>query len=233
VPSGVVRGTELGPFDPAAIGEHVARSWYRGECPLHPSEGETRPYATGQEGERYSWLKAPRLGGEPAETGPLAEALVSGNRLFADLVATGGPSALVRQLARLVRPAEMIPAMETWLSETDPQGAHYTPRGEIVEGEAAGLTHASRGALGHWVRVKDGAIEHYQIITPTGWNLSPRDTAGTPGPLEQALVGTPVRDPADPVEIGSVVRSFDPCLVCAVHLVERGRTIGRQGVVTW
>jgi hydrogenase large subunit len=188
---------------------------------LHPFEGETRPYATGQESSKYSWAKAPRFDGLPAETGPLAEMLVAGNPLFVDLVGRNGANAYLRELARLVRAAELIPAMETWLAETTGDAKFYTPPGEIVAGHGFGLTQAARGALGHWVRIADGAIEHYQIITPTAWNASPRDSDGVRGPMEQALVGTPVRDESNPVELGHVVRSFDPCLVCTVHTVSK------------
>ncbi|HHI71586.1 MAG TPA: HupV protein, partial [Rhodobacteraceae bacterium] len=82
----------------------------------------------------------------------------------------------------------------------------------------AGLTEAARGALGHWLRVEKGQIANYQIIAPTTWNFSPRDASGTPGPLEQALVGLQVA-PGDvtPVMVQHVVRSFDPCMVCTVH----------------
>jgi hydrogenase large subunit len=230
--SGLSNGSATTPFDPAAIREHVAHSWYLGDLASHPAKGETRPYASGEEAERYSWIKAPRLEGEAAETGPLAELVVGGDPLFLDLLAPGGASVLSRQLARLVRPAVMIPAMEVWLAEVTPDGSYYLASGEITEGEGVGLTHASRGALGHWVRIHEGAIAHYQIITPSAWNISPRDGQGTPGALEQALTGVRVMDPADPVELGLIVRSFDPCLVCAVHTVERGRALNPRRVGT-
>jgi hydrogenase large subunit len=86
---------------------------------------------------------------------------------------------------------------------------------------------AARGALGHWVKVAGGRITHYQIITPTTWNASPRDGDGVRGPWEQALVGTPVRDPDNPVELGHVVRSYDPCMVCCVHTLRLEGSSGR------
>ena len=84
------------------------------------------------------------------------------------------------------------------------------------EGEARGLVEAARGSLGHWISVKRGRIERYQIVAPTTWNFSPRDAHGQPGPLEQALVGLPTGDAA-PLTVHHVVRSFDPCMVCTVH----------------
>ena len=80
------------------------------------------------------------------------------------------------------------------------------------------MIEAAWGSLGHWVRIKNGRILNYQIIAPTTWNFSPRDSAGVPGALEQALVNAPVRDgEKDPVSVQHIVRSFDPCMVCTVH----------------
>lgn len=218
VPAGFAHGAQVEAFDQAAVAEHVAASWFV-DYPggRHPFDGETRPYASGHEGRKYSWAKAPRYGGQPAETGPLAEMVVARDPLFVDLVQRGGASVLARELARLARPARFLPAMETWLEETTGGGKFYVPAGDIDAGSGAGLVEAARGALGHWVHVAGGVIERYQIITPTAWNASPRDDEGRRGPMEAALVGTQVCDPDNPVEVGHVVRSFDPCLVCTVH----------------
>jgi hydrogenase large subunit len=168
VPAGFARGNTVHRFAQEQVGEHVAHSWFVDyEGGKHPSQGETRPYASGQEGNKYSWAKAPRYEEQPAETGPLAEMVVAKNPLFADIVGKGGASVFARQLARLLRPCHLIPAMETWLSETDADGQFYVSPGELTENEGFGLTEAARGALGHWVRLRDGKIEHYQIITPT------------------------------------------------------------------
>ncbi len=230
VPSGFSSPEGRTAFEHLKIGEHVAHSWYHDYAGgRHPFDGETRPYATGAEGQKYSWAKAPRYREQPAETGPLAERVLAGDRLFLDLLKqTGGPSVFTRQLARLLRPATFLPAMAQWLSEMpgDADGYYANP-GPIVAGEGAGLIEAARGALGHWVEVEGGKITRYQIVTPTAWNGSPRDSAGTRGPWEQALVGTPVRDPANPVEVGHVVRSFDPCMVCCVHVFRHDTRLGR------
>jgi hydrogenase large subunit len=82
-----------------------------------------------------------------------------------------------------------------------------------------GLTDAPRGALGHWMTIKDKKIDNYQAVVPTTWNAGPRDDKNQPGPIEQALIGTPVADPDNPIEPLRVVRSFDPCLACAIHMV--------------
>ncbi|CUW39305.1 Uptake hydrogenase large subunit [Magnetospirillum sp. XM-1] len=230
IPSGFARGIAVEPFDQSVISEHVAASWYAGDGGgLHPSEGETEPYASGEEGRRYSWVKAARYRGGPAETGPLAERVVAGDPLFADLMTRQGPNALARELARLTRPATLLPTMGVWLDEVIATGVCdvYANPGPIADGEGSGMIQAARGALGHWVAIRNGRIERYQIITPTGWNGSPRDSGGVRGPWEEALIGTPVADADNPVEVGHVIRSFDPCLVCSVHTVRKGRTIGR------
>jgi hydrogenase large subunit len=223
IPAGFAQSGHSAEFDQAHVAEHVAHSWYKDyEGGLHPAHGETHPYATGHEAKKYSWAKAPRYDGLPAETGPLAEMVMADRPLFRDLLAQNGPSAFVRQLARLLRPAWLIPAMDAWLEETTGEkGFYHSPEG-IQDGEGFGLTQATRGGLGHWVRIRNGAIDHYQIISPTGWNASPRDSAGIRGPIEEALIGTPIRDPENPVELGFVVRSFDVCLVCTVHALHRG-----------
>lgn len=228
IPAGFAQGAKIGPFDPHRIGEHVAHSWFTDYVGgKHPAEGETRPYATGSESGKYSWAKAPRYTDLPAETGPLAEMLISRNELFGNLIQEDGPSVLVRQLARIVRPTLLMPAMESWLEEALGDGRFYEPPGVITDGEGYGLTHAARGALGHWVKIADGKIAHYQIITPTAWHASPRDSLNVRGCTEEALVGTPIPDPDDPVALGHVVRSFDHCLVCTVHTLDRARPARR------
>jgi hydrogenase large subunit len=223
---GFAVGTQVTTFDQAKVAEHVSHSWYRDyEGGRHPFEGETKPYASGQEGQKYSWAKAPRYDGLPAETGPLAEMVVSSHPLITELLRDQGANVFVRELARLIRPALLLPVMEQWLQETlhDPH-SFYSPPAPIEQGEGAGLTEAPRGALGHWVKVEEGKITHYQIIPPTAWNASPRDSAGVRGPWEEALIGTQIQDLENPVEVGHVVRSFDACLVCTVHTVVKGKT---------
>lgn len=151
------------------------------------------------------------------ETGPLAEMVVGGAPLLTDIIDKQGPSVMARQLARIIRAAELFPAMETWLEEVTREGIFYESPGEIRDGAGFGLVEASRGALGHWVRIREARIVHYQLIPPTTWNASPRDASGSRGPMEEALVGTQVKDAGNPIEVEHIVRSFDPCLVCTVH----------------
>ncbi len=224
VAAGVVRRATAEAFDAARIAEDVSHAWYKNALgALHPSNGETQPYATGREGGAYSWIKAPRYDGSVVETGPLAEAVIDRRPLFLDFLAGPGASSLTRQLARLTRPTTLLAAMETWLGEciATHGAAIIAGDGQVPDGRGVGLTQAARGALGHWVSIENGKIARYQVITPTAWNGSPRDEGGVRGAWEEALVGTPVADPDNPVEAGYVIRSFDPCLVCAVHTVKR------------
>ena len=86
-----------------------------------------------------------------------------------------------------------------------------------------------RGALGHWIKIEDKKIARYQLVVPTTWNTSPRDANDVPGPMEQALLGTAVKDPENPFELARIVRSYDPCLACSVHVLDAHRNL--KGVV--
>jgi hydrogenase large subunit len=93
------------------------------------------------------------------------------------------------------------------------------------DGQGFGLVEAARGSLGHWVKIKDGRIAKYQIITPTAWSASPRDRSGQRGHYEESLIGLPIEDEEDPQAVGHVIRSNDPCLVCTVHFVHSGKRL--------
>ncbi|MET4244787.1 Ni,Fe-hydrogenase I large subunit [Bradyrhizobium sp. I1.8.5] len=109
-------------------------------------------------------------------------------------------------------------AMEQWTRALRLSEPFCDKSRELPDGSYVGLVEAARGSLGHWMAVRDGKIERYQIIAPTTWNFSPRDSFDVGGPLERALVGTDVGD-AGPraVAIQHIVRSFDPCMVCIAH----------------
>ncbi len=224
-PSGFVRSTTRHPFSQQKITEDVTCSHFDDpEGPRHPFEGVTEIGVPHMDGKTYTWAKAPRYDGYPAETGPLAEMVMAGHPLFVGLLGTEGPNVFVRQLARLTRPAYILAALDCWLKEILPSGEDFYRDNEPVEnGRGFGLIHAHRGALGHWVELEDGKISRYQIITPTAWNASPQDLNGVRGPWEEALVGTEIKDPENPVEIEHIIRSFDPCLVCCVHVIDGRR----------
>jgi hydrogenase large subunit len=205
------------PLDTDAIAEDVSHSWMVAPAkPLHPREGMTVPNADKAGG--YSWCKAPRLGGRVVETGALARQVVSGHPLVRDLVAHSGGNVRNRVIARLLEIALIVPHLERWVREIEPDDPWCAETRLPHEGRAEGFTEAARGSLGHWLEVRRGRISNYQIVAPTTWNFSPRDAAGIPGALEQALIGTPV-EPGEttPVAVQHVVRSFDPCMVCTVH----------------
>jgi hydrogenase large subunit len=229
-PAGFATGSQTAPFDQANISEEIGSSWLTGyNGGRHPFEGLTQPESPAAESDKYSWIKSVRYDGRPAETGPLADMINSGNPLFVDVVAQTGPNVFARQLARLVRPAVIMPALDTWLREIGESGAEFFREYRYEEeGQGYGLVQAHRGLLGHWVKASEGKITAYQVITPTAWNAAPMDSSGQKGPWEQAIIGTPVKDPAAPVEVEHVIRSFDPCLVCAVHCIE-GRHLGKKG----
>lgn len=205
------------PLDPRGIAEDLSHAWYvPSDEPQTPFEGTTLPDV--QSADAYSWCKAPRLGGEVFETGALARQLVHGNPLIRDLAGRTGGNVHSRVVARVIEIALVVLAMERWAGELVPEQPFILHGHMPDSAEGIGLTEAARGALGHWLRVEKGRIANYQIIAPTTWNFSPRDRDGTPGPLEQALQGAPVRPgETEPVAVQHIVRSFDPCLVCTVH----------------
>ena len=230
LPSGFLQNSKVEIFNQEKITEDISHSWFDDKITSrHPFEGVTQPYATGRESGKYSWAKAPRYGGVPAETGPLAEMMIASIPLITDLVQKDGPNVYVRELARLIRTAFLIPVMEKWLEELALSGEEfYCDHGNVEHGEGYGLIEAPRGSLGHWLKINEGKIEKYQIITPTAWNASPRDSSGVHGPWEEAIVGTEIKDLENPVELDHIIRSFDPCLVCTVHAIQlnkRHRTI--------
>lgn len=206
-PAGVVMDGAARPFDPSLVAEDLTHAWMdAATCPAADKAGA------------YSWCKAPRLDGRVVEVGALARQRVAGDPLAVDLVAQSGGAVRDRVVMRMVELARLVIAMEGWARTLRPGQPFCVDAPQPWNGSGIGLTEAARGALGHWLDVENGVIATYQIIAPTTWNFSPRDTAGTPGPLEQALAGTPVLPgETTPVAVQHVVRSFDPCMVCTVH----------------
>jgi len=241
LPGGCLDGKTLKyeTLNPSAITEQVRHSWYKSRSDLPPADGETE--ADARKPGAYSFLKAPRYGGQVYEVGPLARMLVAYVRgvprvkelvdrvlgeLKADLPALF--SVLGRHAARAIECKVVADAMAEWVLQLKP-GEPSCARFELPDSaRGMGLTGAPRGALGHWIEIKDGVIASYQAVVPTTWNCSPRDDEGQPGPCEQALEGTVVRDAENPFELVRIVRSFDPCLACSIHMVTpNGRDIGR------
>jgi hydrogenase large subunit len=197
------------PVDVSQITEQIKHSWYSSADNLNPAAGDTVPQ--NPKAGAYSWLKAPRYGGVPYEVGPLARMAVNGEY-------TNGVSTMDRHLARAREALKIALAMRDWLAGLVAGQSAYTDAPKPTSATAVGLTEAPRGALGHWLQVGNSVIAKYQVITPTCWNLSPKDSSDQRGPLEQALIGLPVANVDKPIEVLRVVHSYDPCLDCAVHV---------------
>lgn len=196
--------------DSSHIREQVKYSWYAdadGNKPILQSDTN----AQYPKGPAYSWLKAPRYDGVPYEVGPLARMTVNGDY-------TNGISAMDRHIARAREALKIALAMRQWLTDLPVYQSAFTSGTNPGAATSDGLTEAPRGALGHWLQVTNSKIGKYQVVTPTCWNLSPKDDANQRGPLEQALIGVPVADVEKPIEVLRVVHSFDPCLDCATHV---------------
>ncbi len=217
LPGGVTDALgQIRPLDVAGISEDVAHAWFA-DTDRRPDYSYTVPVVA-KDGA-YSWAKAPRLAGSPAETGAAARLAVADHPLIAELLRLdGGTSVRTRIVARLVETAILVHAMQGWLRQLrlkDEFCSHFAIPDDAV---ASGLVEAARGALGHWVSLKGGEISRYQIIAPTTWNFSPRDAAGVAGPLEQALAGLDTGGlGAQSAALQHVIRSFDPCMVCTAH----------------
>jgi hydrogenase large subunit len=222
---------KLEKLDTGQINEFVKYSWYEDVTTgRHPSKGETAPQPDKE--KAYSWVKAPRYNGKVYEVGPLARVVTtyaSGNPVVKSLVDSvlnrfkASPKALFsvlgRHAARALETKFIADTMPEWLLSLKLGEPAYTPYTIPEEATGMGLVEAARGALGHFVEIKAKKIANYQAVVPSTWNMSPRDDKGQPGALEQALIGTKVKDEANPFEIVRIIRSFDPCLACAVHLV--------------
>ncbi|HEY40338.1 MAG TPA: nickel-dependent hydrogenase large subunit [Dehalococcoidia bacterium] len=230
---------KLEELDTGKITEAVKHSWYDDSTGgLHPSHGDTRPQP-GKEGA-YSWIKSPRYGGKVHEVGPLARVAVtyaSGNPTVKALVDSvlshfkAPPAALFsvlgRHAARALYTKLIADTMPEWLLQLKPGEPVYQDYEIPDESTGMGLVDAARGALGHWIEIKDQKIANYQCVVPSTWNFGPRDSEGQPGPVEQAITGTKIKDESNPVEIVRIVRSMDPCLACAIHLITpKGRDLG-------
>ena len=232
--SGVYDGSNFHDFDQARVREDITYSYFRGESFLHPFEGVTEPLdpAEAEKQGKYSWAKAPRydlpgVGPIPLEAGPLARQVVAGrpgaepwqdyDPLFLNIIKEIGPSVMVRVLARMHEAPKYYKRVMEWLKQVDLDEKFYIKPRELPEGRGFGATEAARGALADWIVLKDGKIENYQVVTPTAWNIGPRDRFGQRGSIETAMIGTEIENPEDPVELAHIAQSYDSCLVCTVH----------------
>jgi len=235
-------GLKSSNIDTSKIREDIASSWYEGEGGVDPYDAETKPSIDKK--EAYSFLKSPRYNGEVFEVGPLSRMLIlytngdkTAKKLIDDTAKTVGieiedlKSSLGRHAARALETKLVADAMAEWILQLKP-GEPLIAKYEIPDsGKGEGLAEAPRGALGHWVSIENKKIKNYQLIVPTTWNASPKDSKGQSGPMEEALIGTTVKDEKNPFELVRIVRSFDPCLACSVHVITpKGKNLGAYRV---
>ncbi len=243
LPSGFIRtGLAVEKLDTNKITEDATKSWYNDNgAPKHPFNGETSPFKSKVDyntDDKYSWIKAPRYAGLAPEVGPLARVLVAyakkdkavqnivnstlkklnigTNTLF---------STLGRTAARGLETVVIGNAMGTWIDQLRSnigKGNKKTYQSYKMPNKAQGfgLSDVPRGALGHWIKIENQVIKNYQMVVPSTWNLGPTDGKGTKGPVEMSLIGTPIADPKRPLEVLRTVHSYDPCIACAVHVID-------------
>lgn len=200
-------------LDSTIIDEDIKSAWYTAQSDINrPIDWNTEeePFKQGA----YSWVKAPRYQGMPMETGPLARMFISGEY-------TRGISTMDRTIARVLEAKKILQIMQGIL-QLIPEYKNKQTRYEMPNAAVgAGLIDTTRGALGHWINIEEQRIKNYSIITPSAWNLSPEDSRGVKGPVEAALLGIMIENSQNPIEIGRIVRSFDPCISCATHVYGR------------
>jgi hydrogenase large subunit len=230
------------------VEESVKHAWYEYSKPgpLHPYKGETKPnYTEFQDNGKYSWLKSPTFYGKRAQVGPLAQVLcgvaaghqptigyatkvldTASSLLGSKIPLAALHSTIGRHAARAVRCAVMMDMLShNWQALIDniAKGDTKTfnkptfPKGEIM---GYGFHEAPRGMLSHWAVIKDGKITNYQCVVPSTWNAGPRDENDVPGPYEASLIDNPIADAEQPLEVLRTIHSFDPCIACAIHVVD-------------
>lgn len=234
------------PYFRDGVKENVAHAWYEGDATKHPWEGETRvKYSAFDPSGKYSWIKAPRFEGRVTQVGPLADLLVglaarheptvrwtqkatalASKVAGVSVTAAMMESTLGRHVARMIRCGVLAEAArKQWelLVENIKKGDTTTfnpPTFPAGEQRGFGFHSAPRGALSHWIVIRDGKIANYQAVVPSTWNAGPRDERGNRGPYEASLIDNPVANAELPLEVLRTVHSFDPCIACAVHTLD-------------
>lgn len=206
-------------------------------------DGPKPPYTTLEGSKGYSWSKSPRWQGKPMEVGPLARFVVSyakGDQEIKDLVDSSLKklelpldalfSTLGRTLARALETKHRVNMLTKFYDDlianiksgdtSTFNKEKWDPSTWPAESKGVGFSEAPRGALGHWIKIKNGKVENYQAVVPTTWNASPRDAQNQLGAYEASIIDTPLADPEQPLEILRTVHSFDPCIACATHLLD-------------
>lgn len=209
---GVMINNVKEPLNIGNISENLFSSWL--ESPngtVSPGNSKT-PIPNAYKQGAYSWVDAARYKDYALEGGPLARMIMNGyyNR---------GISAMDRLVARVLEAQKLCESIEAAINILK-IGEPYQEQWRMPEtGKGVGIIGASRGFLGHWLTIENKKVSNYTLIPPSAWNLSPTDSNGVRGPVEEALMGTHIENVSSPVEIGRIVRSFDPCLNCAAHVI--------------
>jgi quinone-reactive Ni/Fe-hydrogenase large subunit len=235
-------------FDAQLITEEVERAWYKDDAPYYTDLNEDGTLKTAHKEDKYSWIKAPKYDGKVMETGPLARVFVSyaqNNHFikpfvddflqFCDLELLDLSTTVGRNAARAIETAYISEYIFKFINTLVENIKYYdidTWRKytfEALPAEAKGKTfiEVPRGVLSHFINIEDQKIKNYQVIAPTTWNASPKDSKDQRGPYEESLVGIKLDDPSKPLEVLKVLHSFDPCLACAVHVIDaKGKELG-------
>lgn len=248
-------------FDDTKITEEASRSWYETDEPLSPYKGETTPKYTdlNEDGSlktegKYSWVKAPRYEGKPMEVGPLARMIIgysndtktikpymqnfmdSTGMTLLDFSTTVGRNAARAIEAQVCGDyifdfiSDLIENIKYYDEET---WTKYVFEELPQEAKGRGIFEVPRGVLAHFIRIEEAKIANYQAVVPTTWNASPKDAKGVRGPYEASIIGIKLANPEQPLEVLRVVHSFDPCLACAVHVIDtKGKELSHYKVNT-
>lgn len=246
-------------FDDAYITEEASRSWYAEDEPVSPYDESTEPFYTDLNDDgtlktegKYSWVKAPRYKGKPMEVGPVSRMIIGYLKdskiikpyVYSFMEDTGlelmdFSTTLGRNAARAIEAqiccdyifnfcSDLIENIKYYDEET---WTKYTFEKLPLQAKGRGIFEVPRGVLAHFVRIEDAKISNYQAVVPTTWNASPKDATGVRGPYEESLIGIRLSNPSSPLEVLRVVHSFDPCLACAVHVMDiKGKSLAEYKI---
>lgn len=246
-------------FDDSYITEEASRSWYADDEASSPYDGRTTPFYTDLNDDgslktegKYSWVKAPRYKGKPMEVGPLARMIVGYLKesktikpYMQDFMDATGlelldfSTTLGRNAARAIEAQVCCTYIFDFCSDLIENIKYYDEQTwtkylfeELpLQAKGRGIFEVPRGVLSHFIRIEDAKISNYQAVVPTTWNASPKDASNIRGPYEESLIGIGLADPTSPLEVLRVVHSFDPCLACAVHVMDiKGRSLAEYKI---
>ncbi len=247
------------PFDVDKVTEDVTRSWYEGEGQTTAYKGQSQPHYTDlnedgtlKSGGKYSWVKAPRYDGLPMEVGPVARMLIGYSQgaksisaymqQFMDrsgMTLQDFDTTIGRNAARAVEAQVCCAATFDYMNDLIENIKYYDEETWTkydfetlpITAQGHAFYEVPRGVLSHFVRIEEARIANYQVIAPTTWNASPKDVKDLRGPYEESLIGLKLADPSQPLEVLRAVHSFDPCLACAVHVIDlKGVEISRYKI---